>query len=368
MAKLTTTDLVTLVNDTSAVATINANNAAIEAAMEKTLSRDGTSPNTMSAELDMNSNFIINSPDPTQDTHLITKGYGDANFGGAASTSAAASAAAALVSENNAATSASNASTSETNAAASAVTAQAAAAGMQWKAQVINATTANITLSGEQTIDGILTSTSRILVKDQTDPAENGIYVTSSGAWSRSDDMNSWDEFPSATIAVEQGSTQADFVYLCTSDSGGVLGTTAVTFNRFGAGSVTSVASGSGLSGGPITTSGTLTLDLTSDQSWTGSQRVTPVTDNDGSFDMSAGQDFIWTPTAADVLEFTNATSGQRGMILLVNPSAYVITFGTGVVKDEDAATELSTAGTYQIAYWCYDGTNIAISYSGALS
>ncbi|GAH59053.1 unnamed protein product, partial [marine sediment metagenome] len=38
------------------------------------------------------------------------------------------------------------------------------------------ATTETITLSGEQTIDGILTSEDRVLVKDQTDPTENGIY------------------------------------------------------------------------------------------------------------------------------------------------------------------------------------------------
>ena len=53
------------------------------------------------------------------------------------------------------------------------------------------ATTANITLSGEQTIDGVLTSGSRVLVKNQSTASQNGIYVSSSGAWSLAADFNS---------------------------------------------------------------------------------------------------------------------------------------------------------------------------------
>lgn len=62
MAKLVLADLVNLQNEPTAVGTINSNSALIEAALENTLSRDGTSPNTMGATLDMNSNHIINLP------------------------------------------------------------------------------------------------------------------------------------------------------------------------------------------------------------------------------------------------------------------------------------------------------------------
>lgn len=65
MAKLTLSDLASLTNQTSAIATINANSALIETALENTLSRDGTSPNTMAATLDMDSNRIINLPEPS---------------------------------------------------------------------------------------------------------------------------------------------------------------------------------------------------------------------------------------------------------------------------------------------------------------
>lgn len=77
MAKLTLSDLASLANQSAAIATINANNALIETALENTLSRDGTSPNTMEANLDMNSNRIINLPLPSSNTEPVRKGEFD---------------------------------------------------------------------------------------------------------------------------------------------------------------------------------------------------------------------------------------------------------------------------------------------------
>lgn len=65
--KITLTDLVNLQNETTAVNAINTNNAVLETASNNTLSRDGTAPNHMEAELDMNSNQIINLPFPSTD-------------------------------------------------------------------------------------------------------------------------------------------------------------------------------------------------------------------------------------------------------------------------------------------------------------
>lgn len=78
MAKLTLSDLASLTNQTTAITTINSNSAAIETAMENTLSRDGTSPNTMGADLDMDSNRLLNLPEPNNDQEPATKGYVDA--------------------------------------------------------------------------------------------------------------------------------------------------------------------------------------------------------------------------------------------------------------------------------------------------
>ena len=70
---------------------------------------------------------------------------------------------------------------------------------------------------------------------------------------------------------------------------------------------------------------GTSPAYLTADQSWTGSQRATVVTDNDGSFDMDAGQNFSCTPTGSITLTFTNIANGQSGFILLANPTPQTV-------------------------------------------
>lgn len=108
------------------------------------------------------------------------------------------------------------------------------AQGLDVKASVVVATTANITLSALQTIDGIsVVANDRVLVKNQTAPAENGVYLAQSGAWTRATDMDAWTEFVSAFFFVERGTTQADSGWVCTVDPGGTLGTTAVAFAQF---------------------------------------------------------------------------------------------------------------------------------------
>lgn len=112
--------------------------------------------------------------------------------------------------------------------------------GIDAKSSVRAATTANITLSGTQTVDGIaLAAADRVLVKNQTAPAENGIYLVSATAWTRATDADSWAELPAAFTWVEQGTVNGDSGWLCTVDAGGTLGTTAVTMVQFsGAGSI----------------------------------------------------------------------------------------------------------------------------------
>lgn len=115
------------------------------------------------------------------------------------------------------------------------------AQGLDPKQSVVAATTANVSsLSGAQTIDGIaLVAGDRVLVKDQTAQADNGIYVVSASAWTRASDANTWAELVSAYVFVEKGTTNADNGFLCTVDAGGTLGTTAVTFVQFsGAGQI----------------------------------------------------------------------------------------------------------------------------------
>jgi hypothetical protein len=115
------------------------------------------------------------------------------------------------------------------------------AQGLDVKASVKAATTANITLSGLQTIDGItVIAGDRVLVKNQSAASANGIYSASASGWTRTSDMNDWAEFPGAFVFVEEGTTQADSGWVCTADQGGTLGTTAITWAQFsGAGTYT---------------------------------------------------------------------------------------------------------------------------------
>lgn len=80
MAKLTLDDLASLANQTTAISTINGNNAAIETALENTLSRDGTSPNEMGSHLDMNGYRIHNLPAPVSAAEPVR--LGDIESGG----------------------------------------------------------------------------------------------------------------------------------------------------------------------------------------------------------------------------------------------------------------------------------------------
>jgi hypothetical protein len=124
------------------------------------------------------------------------------------------------------------------------------ALGISWKQPVNAATTANITLSGAQTIDTVsVVAGDRVLVKNQTAPAENGIYNAAAGAWSRSPDANLWDELVSALVFVESGG-QAGAAYYCPIQPGGTLGVTPITWNNFSVGGVYFAGTGLSLTGG----------------------------------------------------------------------------------------------------------------------
>ena len=109
------------------------------------------------------------------------------------------------------------------------------AQGLDPKASCLVATTGNLaSLSGLLTIDGVTVAAGdRVLVKNQSAPADNGIYVASASAWSRSTDMDTWAEVPNAFTFVEAGSTQADTGWVCTANQGGTIGVTAITFVQF---------------------------------------------------------------------------------------------------------------------------------------
>jgi len=113
-------------------------------------------------------------------------------------------------------------------------------------------------------------------------------------------------------------------------------------------------------------------MDLSLDQSWTGAQRGTIVTNNDNSFDLSAGNNFKCTVPSAGLtnVTFTNisAASGQSGYIILVN-AGYTITLTASTTDvDSEFLTSVSgKTGTFLISYLC-DGAVVFLINSKALS
>lgn len=101
------------------------------------------------------------------------------------------------------------------------------------KAPCACATTGNITLSSEQTIDGITTASSRVLVWMQTDATQNGIYDSDTGSWTRSLDCDGIDDVRSGTLVrVNNGSSYSSTWFSLTSADPITFGTTALTWTR----------------------------------------------------------------------------------------------------------------------------------------
>ena len=106
---------------------------------------------------------------------------------------------------------------------------------------------------------------------------------------------------------------------------------------------------------------------LSADQTWSGSQRGTLVTDNDGSFDQDGGNNFFCTPSANVTLTFTNHTSGQSGYILFDNAGGHTISLHANTKGDANLASTLSTAGTYLVSY-LDNGTNAYLTTSAVFA
>jgi hypothetical protein len=126
------------------------------------------------------------------------------------------------------------------------------AAGLDIKASVVAATTANITLSGEQTIDGVsVVAGDRVLVKNQSTGSQNGIYIVAAGSWSRASDMAAGSNAAGAFTFVEAGgSVNAGRGYVVS--SGVTVGTDSITWTQFSGGASYTAGDGIAISGGSI--------------------------------------------------------------------------------------------------------------------
>jgi hypothetical protein len=152
-------------------------------------------------------------------------------------------------------------------------------AGLRTRAVARVASTANVNISNGlengDTLDGVtLVTGNRVLLKDQSTASQNGLYiVVASGAASRDPEFDTISELAGQLILVSEGSTHADDLFLCTTDTSATLGSSAISYTQVfpsSGGTVTSVAvadSGSSeftVTGSPITSSGTISLAVNS--------------------------------------------------------------------------------------------------------
>ena len=107
--------------------------------------------------------------------------------------------------------------------------------GLNPKAACKVGTTANITLSGLQTLDTSYTTVAgdRVLVKNQSTASQNGIYIASASAWTRAVDMDVWAEVPGAYTVILYGTTQGNTSWVSTSADTGTINVTPITFVQF---------------------------------------------------------------------------------------------------------------------------------------
>ena len=234
----------------------------------------------------------------------------------------------------------------------------AIAQGLAFKAPANFTTTGNITLSGLAVQAGgdwnvTLTAGNRILVKDQTAGADNGIYLAAAGAWTRSLDANTYDELLSAYLFVLDGVTLAGSAWVDTNLPGGTLGVTSITFVRFANTAIYSAGTGLTLTNyvfsiTPVGTAGTY-----------GSASAVPVFVTNASGQVSSVTN---TPIA-----IANTQVSGLGTMSTQNANSVAITGGTINGTTIGGSTAAAVTGTIVTAntYFSGAGTNLTGTASG---
>jgi hypothetical protein len=264
----------------------------------------------------------------------------------------------------------------------------AARSGLDVKQSVRAASTANLSLTGIQTVDGVsLVAGDRVLAKNQSTASQNGVYVVASGAWSRATDFDEPYEVTAGVFFfVEEGTVNADAGFVITSDNPQTVGTDPLVFTQFsGAGQIVAgdglsktgnqldvvvAASGgieiasdalqlkSSVAGDGLTyTSGVIAVGGTSNR----------ITVNADSIDIAStyvGQSSITTlgtiTTGAWNANIIDPTYGGTG----VNNGSYTITLGGNITT----AAAFSTAGAYSLTLTTTGSTNVTLPTTGTLA
>lgn len=243
-------------------------------------------------------------------------------------------------------------------------------AGLAWKAAVRAATTVAGTLASDfengDTIDGVVLATGdRILIKNQADQTENGIYIVAvSGAPARSTDANTGAELVQATCLVNEGTVNAETQWTQSTNAPITIGVSNIVFVAVNVGTY-SAGNGLSQSGNQFLIDTAITADLSTAQDFTGrkgfaqtKQTVTAM----GALALDGALGNIFTKTIAAPSTFTqsNFVAGQCFMLELTG--AFTPTWWSGITWVTTGAAA-PTQGALTVYGFRCTGTNTFLGY-----
>lgn len=231
------------------------------------------------------------------------------------------------------------------------------AQGLDAKASCVYSTTNNISLSGLGTQAGgdwptSLTAGDRILVKNQSAPAENGIWIADASSWTRAPDMNTWDEVVHAFTFIQDGSTLADTGWVCTAASTGTIGVTAMPWTQFSGAGTYTAGTGLTLTGTVFSITNTA---VTAASYGAASKTLTATVNAQGQL----------TALAETAIAITNSQVSGLGTMSTQNANSVAVTGGTIDGTTVGGTTAAAVTGTTVTAATKFVGSYFDASGSG---